>query len=91
MSNTPPVPPQPDDTIAWITVRHHANGQLSVSGTIGDPVHAKKLLDHAKDAITRQVPAGGIIIPGRDVQLPDPALPGLQEMGYLPPDQRGDG
>lgn len=87
----PPVPPQEDDVIGWITIRYHATGGLSVSGTIGDARFAKFLLDHAKDAITRQIPEGGIVIPGRDVQIPDPKLPGLQEMGYLPKDQRGDG
>ena len=93
MSNkfVPPVAAQPDDVVAWISVRYHANGALSVSGTIGDSGFAKKLLDHAKEAIGRQVPEGGIIVPGRDVQLADPLLPGLKEMGDLPRDQRGDG
>lgn len=82
------VPPQPDDVVAWITVRCHAGGAVSVQGTIGDPVFAKKLLDHARDAITRQVPEHGLVIPGRDVNLsPDPRC---REMGDIPVHERGD-
>lgn len=82
------VPPQPEDVVAWVTVRCHASGTVSVQGTIGDPVFAKKLLDHARDAITRQVPEKGLVIPGRDVDLAPNQ--GLRELGDLAPHERGD-
>ncbi len=82
------VPPQPDDVVAWVTVRCHANGTVSVQGTIGDSVFVKRLLDHARDAVTRQVPEKGLVIPGRDVDLhPDPRL---KELGDLGVHERGD-
>ena len=82
------VPPQPDDVVAWVTVRHHATGAISVSGTIGDPRYARTLLDHAKDAIGRQVRESGIVVPSRDVDA-DTLMP-RREMGDIPIAQRGD-
>lgn len=81
--------PAPDDTIAWVTVRLHAHGQISVSGTIGDKPLAIGMLDQAKDAIRRQVPdAGQIYVPNCDVDAaPNPAL---REMGDLALCDRGD-
>lgn len=82
------VPPQPEDVVGWVTVRCHAGGTISVSGTIGDAAFAKKLLDHAKDAITRQIPESGLIIPNRDVTVaPNPAF---RELGDLKAWERGD-
>ena len=82
------VPPQPDDVIAWITVRHHAGGAISVSGTIGDPRYARQMLDHAKDAIGRQVRESGIVVPNRDVDA-ETAM-SRREMGDLGAHERGD-
>lgn len=80
----------PDDTIAWVTVRLHAHGQLSVSGTIGERKLALDLLAHAADAVRRQVPADGeLYVPNSDVQVASPN-PSLVEMGDLHPSQRGD-
>jgi hypothetical protein len=82
------VPPQPDDVVAWVTVRVHAHGAVSISGTIADKRMALSLLDHAKDAITRQIPDGGIVIPNRDVDVvPNPAF---REMGDIARHERGD-
>lgn len=83
------VPPKTDDTVAWITVRYHATGTVSIQGTIGDPKFAQDLLDHAKDAIRNQIkPKDQLLIPNRDVG----AVPyaGLKEMGDLAPHERGD-
>jgi hypothetical protein len=67
----------------------HANGTVSVSGTIGDRDFALSLLDHARDAIGRQIPRKGeIYMPNRDVDLSP--NPGLREMGDLHPNERGD-
>ena len=77
----------PDDTIAWVTVRLHSHGGVSVSGTIGDKNLACKLLDHAKDAVRRNG-KDQIIIPNSDVEISPP--PYLREMGDLSPRDRGD-
>ncbi len=83
------VPPKSDDTVAWVTVRYHANGTLSVAGTIGDKHMVHQMLDHAKDAITRQIQdQKAVIIPNRDVEV-IPTV-GLREMGDLRPEERGD-
>jgi hypothetical protein len=70
------------DCVAYLTVRLHAHGMVSVSGHVGDPTFARQLLDHAKDAIGRHVPEGRIVVPNRDVVL--------KEYGDLPPTDRGD-
>ena len=82
-------PAAPEDTIAWVTVRLHSHGAVSVSGTIGERDLAVSLLDHAKDAVRRQVPrAGELYVPNCDVDASPSA--GLVEMGDIPRDQRGD-
>ncbi len=84
------VPPQPLDVCAWVTVRLHANGQLSTSGTIGDKRMAIHLLEQAIDAIRRQVPdpEKAIVIPGRDVDVM-PSIP-TRDIGDMAPTERGD-
>lgn len=80
------IPPQPLDVLQWITVRLHANGTISIAGTIGDKRMAKHLLDHAKDAINSQVK--DLVIPNRDVEI-SPGLP-VRELGMMKPNERGD-
>ena len=82
------VPPKPDDCVAWITVRVLANGAMAISGTIGDRQMARSILDHARDAITRQVSERGIIVPSRDVETRP--VDGLKPMGDIPIAERGD-
>ena len=84
----PAVPPTQDDTIAFVTIRLHAGGAISVQGHISDKRMALQLLDHARDAITRQVSDNRIIVPNRDVDV-TPSIP-LKEFGDIAPDQRGD-
>ena len=87
--NGPPIPPQPLDVVAWVTVRLHSDGTLSTQGTIGDKRLALHLLDQAKDAIKANVPdPGKLIIPNRDVDV-SPALP-VRELGMMAPHERGD-
>jgi len=84
------VPPQDTDTVAYITIRLHATGTLSVQGHIADQRMALQLLEHARDALTRQVLDGGkAVVPARDVEV-EPSIP-LREMGDMPANQRGDG
>jgi hypothetical protein len=84
------VPPQDADVVAYITIRLHAPGTLSVQGHIADQRMALQLLDHAREAITRQVLDGGkVVVPSRDVEV-TPSIQ-LREMGDMPPNQRGDG
>ena len=83
------VPPQPLDTVAFVTVRLHASGAISTSGTIADKAMALHLLDQARDAIKRQVPdAGALIVPSRDVEVM-PSLP-VREWGDMSAHERGD-
>lgn len=86
------VPPPQDDTVAYITVRMHAPGTISVAGHVADKRFALQLLDHAKDAIARQFPQtpAGLVIPNRDVDMPEAVVP-LKEFGDIPVGHRGDG
>lgn len=84
------VPPQDPDTVAYLTIRLHATGTLSVQGHIADKRMALQLLDHARDALTRRVVDGErTVVPASDVQV-QPAIP-LKEFGDMPANQRGDG
>ena len=68
---------RPDDdlaVVAEINLRLRRNGALSVEGAIGDKAFALALLDNARDAIMRQIPASGLLIPGNDVEVPDSPL-----------------
>lgn len=88
------VPPQDADTVAYVTVRWHANGTLSTQGHILDKEMAIQLLEQGIAAIrgSAKVPErGAIVVPSRDVEVtPDPAIP-LKEYGDLLPHERGDG
>lgn len=78
-----------DDAVAWITVRMHAPGTISVAGHVADKRFALKLLEHAKDAISRQVSESPIVVPNRDVVMPVAAMP-LIDAGDMAPNERGD-
>lgn len=84
--SVPPVPPQPKDVIAWVTVRLHDNGMLSTSGTIGDPTMACHLLDQAKEALRRNV--RDVVVPARDVSVA-PSIP-VRALGSMADHERGD-
>jgi hypothetical protein len=87
--NSLQVPPQPLDTLQWVTVRLHSNGTISTSGTIADKKMALHLLEQARDAIKRQIPEyRAIVIPGSEVQIA-PVLP-VKDLGYVPAHERGD-
>jgi len=78
-----------DDCIAWITVRMHAPGSVSVNGMIADKAFALKLLDHARDAIKRQKQiGGGVTTPSYDVSASPNQL--LRPVGDIPIGERGD-
>jgi len=83
--------PQPLDTIAFVTVRLHANGSISTQGTIVDKPMALHLLEQARDAIKRQVPDDKykeIVVPNRDVDMA-PMIP-TRDLGSMLPGERGD-
>jgi hypothetical protein len=83
------VPPQPDDVVQWVTIRLHADGAVSTSGTIADKKMALRLLDIARDAVKTQVQEyKSIVVPNREVDIA-PVLP-VKDMGYIPAHQRGD-
>lgn len=88
MSNV--IVPEHDDTVAFLTIRLHATGALSVQGHVGDKRLALQLLEHAKDAIGRQFPDDRqILVPNRDVDV-TPSIP-LRDFGDLSAREKGDG
>lgn len=82
------VPPQPDDVVAWVTVRLHQAGTISTTGTIADKRMAKHLLSHAQDAIGNLPDYKEIIVPGSQVEV-SPAFT-TRDMGNIPMLERGD-
>lgn len=75
---------QPPTEVAFITLRLHDNGAMSIEGNVGDVKLAKGMLESARAAIERQFgkprilePAGaGIVVPSRDVVAPvNPVYP----------------
>jgi len=81
-----PVPEQPLDVVAWVTVRLHTNGMVSTQGTIGDKPMALHLLDQAREAVAKQ--QTNLIIPGRDVSVM-PSIP-TRDLGDMLPHERGE-
>lgn len=83
------IPPQPDDVVQWVTVRLHADGAVSTSGTIADKKMALRLLAIATDAVKTQVKDyKPIIVPNREVEIA-PSLP-VREQGMMAAHERGD-
>lgn len=69
-------PALPGTVVASITINYHDDGALSVAGNVGDQVLALALLDHAKDAIKNHKQPKPLIVPNRDVVVPqDEAYP----------------
>lgn len=83
-----PVPDKEDDVVAWVTIRLHAHGAMSVSGTIADRAMARAMIDHAREALGPRI-VGGIILPNKDVAV-SANMPGMREMGDIPYAERGD-
>lgn len=65
--------PTPLDAIAHIAVVLYGDGQMQISGHIGDVRLAQQMLDHARDAITAQwrnrSSTGGLLLPASDVEV----------------------
>ena len=85
--------PGPDDLdcVAFVSIRLHSNGGVSISGNIGDTKLALQMIDAARDAVNNQrVRRHEIIIPNRDVEAKqDPGFPTLPR-GDMRPEDRGD-
>lgn len=83
------IPAQPLDVVQWVSVRLHADGSVSTTGTIGDKKMAMHLLDIARDAIKKQVADNkAIVVPNFEVEVM-PSLP-VKNLGDIPVHQRGD-
>lgn len=81
----------PDDTVAFVTVRLHANGMLTTQGHVGDKAFAVALLENAIDAIRSQVTERDkLVVPARDVDAPQSEAFPTRERGDIPPAERGD-
>lgn len=74
----------PSDVLAEIVIRYRDSGALSVSGNIGDKTMALKLIDHAREAIQRQVAdPNEIVIPNKDVAVvQNPNFPTVPKGDY---------
>jgi hypothetical protein len=83
--------PGPLDAVANISVTLYGDGQMQISGNIGDVRLALQMLEHARDAVNnqwKQRDSEGLIIPGRDVEVtPHEAFP-LTANGDVAPDLR---
>lgn len=79
------------DVVAFISIKLHSNGAMSISGNIGDVKLALGMIDHARDSIKNQLKQKNeIVIPNRDVVTPqDPNFPTLP-FGDMDPKDRGD-
>lgn len=90
-AGTPAPVQHPDDTVAFVTVRLHANGMLTTQGHVGDRAFAVALLTNAIDAIRSQVQERDkLVVPARDVEAPQsPEFP-TRERGDIPRNERGD-
>lgn len=82
------VPEQPEDVVAWVTVRLHTAGFISTSGTIGDKAMVMHLLEQGMDAMRGQKEQPLIVIPSRDVSVM-PSIP-TRDIGDMPPEDRGE-
>mgnify|MGYP003349103075 CR=1 FL=1 len=78
--NSSPSPtPQDDlDVVAFIGINLRRNGAMSVGGHIGDKNFALAMIDNARDALLRQIPANENIATARTpaasgCDLPTPA------------------
>lgn len=81
----------PDDTVAFVTVRLHANGMLTTQGHVGDKAFAVALLENAIDAIrTRVRDSADLVVPARDVDAPQSEAFPSRERGDIPVGERGD-
>lgn len=83
--------PTPLDAVANISVTLYGNGEMSISGNIGDVKLALQMLDHARDAVNnqwRQRAPDGLLLPPRDVEVsPHPGFP-LTQYADVPPELR---
>lgn len=78
------LPSAPLSSVVEISIRYHDNGALSVGGNIKDKKFALQLLEHAKDAILREVAEPNeIVIPNKDVSV-------TPDRRFLPAAAKGD-
>lgn len=67
--------PTPFDAVANIAITLYGNGEMAISGNIGDARLAMQMLDHARDAVKNQLARkDSMLIPNRDVDV-KPNLP----------------
>lgn len=76
------------DAIANISITLYGNGELQVSGNIGDVKLALSMIDQARDAVNNQWKIrdkDGLLLPPRDVNIPvHPAFPLTQNADVAP-------
>jgi hypothetical protein len=76
------------DAIANISITLYGNGEMSISGNIGDVKLALTMIEHARDAVNnqwRRRDKEGLIIPPSNVEVPvHPAFPLTQNADVAP-------
>jgi hypothetical protein len=81
--------PTPNKTVAYIAITLFDDGNMAVSGNIGDVRLALQMIDGARDAVKNQLnlrTKEGLLLPSRDVEVsPHPAFP-LTPHGDVPDD-----
>jgi len=79
------------DCVAFVSIKLHTNGGLSISGNIGDTKLALQMIDGARDAVKNRIKnRNEIVIPNRDVETEQhPTFPTLPR-GDMKPEDRGD-
>lgn len=80
--------PKPLEAVAWVRVALHANGAVSVEGTIGDKRLALQLIDVARETVSAHGKEELIVIPNREIDV-EPKLP-LRAVGSMASHERGD-
>lgn len=53
--------------VAELVLQLHDTGALSIAGNVGDVRLALSILDAAREAVSRQQPGRGLVVPARDV------------------------
>lgn len=76
------------DAIAHIAITLYGNGEMAISGNIGDVKLALTMIDHARDAVNNQWQrrdSSGLMLPPSDVDVPvHPAFPLTQNADVAP-------
>ena len=76
---------QIDTEVAFITLRLHDDGAMSIEGNVGDVTLALGMIDGAREAVSRQFGKPSILEPqGRGIVIPSCDVPVTPNEGIYP-------